>query len=202
MRLWKPGCCAIRERSGSTPSVASPCSSGRRRPPSSSSSVPPRRASTTPSFVSFSSDDRSRPHRIDRHGQVDGRRNVRRRRRAGVRCGCGRASAAGPEGRSGGGDRDPFPGTTGAAGVNRTALAEAVLGERSALRRLEALIHPAVAREKQAFLAEHRGAPLVVLDIPLLFEKGGWKAVDKIAVVSAPTDIQKDRKSTRLNSSH
>src|SRR3546814_817545 len=50
-----------------------------------------------------------------------------------------------------------FPGTTGAAGVNRTALAEAVLGERSALRRLEALIHPAVAREKQAFLAEHRG---------------------------------------------
>src|SRR3546814_886649 len=86
-----------------------------------------------------------------------------------------------------------FPGTTGAAGVHRTALAEAVLGERSALRRLEALIHPAVAREKQAFLAEHRGAPLVVLDIPLLFEKGGWKAVDKIAVVSAPTDIQKSR---------
>src|SRR3546814_4691517 len=43
------------------------------------------------------------------------------------------------------------------------------------------------------FLAEHRGAPFVVLDSPLLFEKGGWKAVDKIAVVSAPTDIQKSR---------
>jgi dephospho-CoA kinase len=86
-----------------------------------------------------------------------------------------------------------FPGTTGEAGVNRTALAEAVLSQPESLRRLEALVHPAVAREKASFLDEHREAPLVALDIPLLFEKGGWEAVDKIAVVSAPADVQRAR---------
>jgi dephospho-CoA kinase len=83
-----------------------------------------------------------------------------------------------------------FPGTTGAQGVNRTALAERVLGEAEALRNLEALIHPAVARERRAFLKANLGAPLVVLDIPLLFEKGGAELVDKVAVVSAPTAVQ------------
>jgi dephospho-CoA kinase len=86
-----------------------------------------------------------------------------------------------------------FPGTTGPAGVNRGALAERVLGEREALQNLEALIHPAVAREREAFLAEHAGEPLVVLDIPLLFEKSGWSEVDKIAVVSAPARVQRER---------
>ena len=86
-----------------------------------------------------------------------------------------------------------FPGTTSASGVNRGALAERVLGEREALQNLEALIHPAVAREREAFLAAHADAPLVLLDIPLLFEKGGWDAVDKIAVVSAPADVQRER---------
>ena len=86
-----------------------------------------------------------------------------------------------------------FPGTTGAGGVNRGALAERVLGEPEALRRLEALVHPAVAREREAFLARHAGAPLVVLDIPLLFEAGGWSDVDKIAVVSAPEEVQRQR---------
>jgi dephospho-CoA kinase len=86
-----------------------------------------------------------------------------------------------------------FPGTTGAQGVDRTALAEAVLGEGEKLRRLEGLIHPAVAREREIFLAEHRDSPLVVLDIPLLFEKGGWDSFDKIAVVSAPADVQRQR---------
>lgn len=86
-----------------------------------------------------------------------------------------------------------FPGTTGEGGVSRTALAEAVLGEPEALRRLEALIHPVVAREKREFLDRHADAPLVVLDIPLLFEKGGWDQVDKIAVVSAPADLQRAR---------
>jgi dephospho-CoA kinase len=86
-----------------------------------------------------------------------------------------------------------FPGTTGPAGVNRGALAERVLGERDALQNLEALIHPAVAREREAFLAEHAGEPLVVLDIPLLFEKSGWSKVDKIAVVSAPARVQRER---------
>jgi dephospho-CoA kinase len=86
-----------------------------------------------------------------------------------------------------------FPGTTGSDGVNRTALAEAVLADDAALQRLEALIHPAVAAERQAFLERNAQALLVVLDIPLLFEKGGWDKVDRIAVVSAPFDVQRDR---------
>jgi dephospho-CoA kinase len=83
-----------------------------------------------------------------------------------------------------------FPGTTGATGVERNLLAGQVLDRPDALRRLEALVHPAVARERDAFLAAHRDAPLVVLDIPLLFEKGGWNLVDKVAVVSAPAEVQ------------
>jgi dephospho-CoA kinase len=86
-----------------------------------------------------------------------------------------------------------FPGTTGAAGVDRTALAERVLAEPEALRRLEALVHPAVGRARADFLAGHRTAPLVVLDIPLLFETGGAGRADRIAVVSAPADIQRAR---------
>ena len=86
-----------------------------------------------------------------------------------------------------------FPDTTSARGVDRTMLGEAVLGDPAALRRLEALVHPAVARAKQAFLAKHADAPLVLLDIPLLFEAGGWEAVDKIVVVSAPAEIQRAR---------
>ena len=86
-----------------------------------------------------------------------------------------------------------FPGTTGPHGVNRTALAERVLGEREALQNLEALIHPAVARERQAFLEANAAAPLVVLDIPLLFETGGAERVDRIAVVSAPAEVQRVR---------
>ena len=86
-----------------------------------------------------------------------------------------------------------FPGTTGPAGVNRTALSEAVLGESEKLRRLEALIHPAVAQERASFLAANRDAPLVLLDIPLLFEKDGWREVDRIAVVSAPYAVQRER---------
>ena len=86
-----------------------------------------------------------------------------------------------------------FPGTTGPSGVNRGALAERVLAAPDSLRRLEALVHPAVAREREAFLAAHAAAPLVLLDIPLLFEKEGWRAVDKVAVVSAPAEIQRTR---------
>ena len=86
-----------------------------------------------------------------------------------------------------------FPGTTGPEGVNRGMLGERVLGEPEALRRLESLIHPAVAREREAFLAAHQSAAVVLLDIPLLFEAGGWSAVDKIAVVSAPAEVQRER---------
>lgn len=86
-----------------------------------------------------------------------------------------------------------FPDTTGADGVNRTALGEAVLGKPELLRRLEAIVHPAVGEERAAFLAEHADAPLVVFDVPLLFETGGDARVDKVAVVSAPADVQRAR---------
>jgi dephospho-CoA kinase len=86
-----------------------------------------------------------------------------------------------------------FPGTTGSGGVDRGALAERVLREPEALRRLESLVHPAVAREREAFLADNAAAPLVLLDIPLLFEAGGWEQVDRIAVVSAPAEVQRER---------
>jgi dephospho-CoA kinase len=99
----------------------------------------------------------------------------------------------GPEGRLVEAIETAFPGTTGRGGVDRTALAERVLAEPAALRRLEALVHPAVAEERESFLAAYRDASVVLLDIPLLFEKGGWEAVDKIAVVSAPADVQRAR---------
>lgn len=86
-----------------------------------------------------------------------------------------------------------FPGTTDARGVNRTSLSERVLGDREALQRLEGLVHPAVAEERAAFLEANIHEPLVVLDIPLLFEKGGAEQVDRIAVVSAPAEVQRAR---------
>lgn len=86
-----------------------------------------------------------------------------------------------------------FPGTTGPQGVDRTSLAERVLGDDDSVRLLESLIHPAVAERRAAFLTEHEAAPVVLLDIPLLFEKGGWREVDRIAVVSAPAEVQRAR---------
>lgn len=86
-----------------------------------------------------------------------------------------------------------FPDTTGAHGVNRTALGEAVFGKPEAFKRLEAIVHPAVGEERERFLEANRAAPLVVLDVPLLFEAGGWREVDKIAVVSAPAETQRAR---------
>lgn len=86
-----------------------------------------------------------------------------------------------------------FPGTTGPQGVDRPALGAAVFGDPDALARLEAIVHPAVAALREAFLARHRGAALVVLDIPLLFEKGTDAHVDAVAVVSAPAAVQRAR---------
>jgi dephospho-CoA kinase len=86
-----------------------------------------------------------------------------------------------------------FPGTTGEAGVNRTALAEAVLGDDAAMKALEAIVHPAVGEERTAFLREHAAAPLIVFDVPLLFETGGNRGVDKVAVVSAAAEVQRAR---------
>lgn len=86
-----------------------------------------------------------------------------------------------------------FPGTTGVHGVDRARLGAWVLANREELAALEAIVHPAVAREQRRFLARHRARPLVVLDIPLLFEKGGWRRVGAIAVVSAPLWVQRRR---------
>ncbi|MBZ9885325.1 dephospho-CoA kinase [Mesorhizobium sp. CA10] len=88
-----------------------------------------------------------------------------------------------------------FPGTTQVGAVDRVKLAEKVLADPAALKRLEAIIHPLVRADADAFLAEHRaaGAPLAVLDIPLLFETGGRSRVDKVVVVSASPEIQRER---------
>lgn len=86
-----------------------------------------------------------------------------------------------------------FPGSTGPEGVLREQLGAQVFADRAALARLEAIVHPAVAAERHAFMIEHAGQPLVVFDIPLLFEKGGWESVDAVAVVSAPPEIQRQR---------
>jgi len=86
-----------------------------------------------------------------------------------------------------------FPGTTGPDGVDREALGATVFGNPAALARLEAIVHPAVRAAREAFLRENAEAPLVVFDIPLLFEKGGAEEVDKIAVVSASFEVQRAR---------
>ncbi|MBX9728649.1 MAG: dephospho-CoA kinase [Sphingopyxis sp.] len=86
-----------------------------------------------------------------------------------------------------------FPGATGATGVDRAKLGAAVFHDDAAMLRLEAIVHPAVAAERAAFLERHRGLPLVVFDVPLLFETGGDKAVDKVVVVSANPAVQRAR---------
>ena len=86
-----------------------------------------------------------------------------------------------------------FPGTTGPEGVDRKVLGRKVLGNKAALRRLEGIIHPAVRAARAAFVHRHRFRPLVIVDIPLLFETGGDAEVDIVAVVSAPAHIQRAR---------
>jgi dephospho-CoA kinase len=86
-----------------------------------------------------------------------------------------------------------FPDTTGPSGVDRARLGAQVLGDPTALARLEAIIQPAVAEMRTRFLADHADAPLIVFDIPLLFEKGGGAGLDAVAVVSAPPHVQRER---------
>jgi dephospho-CoA kinase len=88
-----------------------------------------------------------------------------------------------------------FPGTTRDGKVDRVALGQRVLGDAPALQRLEAMVHPLVRQAETKFLqgAEDKGAPIVVLDIPLLFETGGAGRVDATVVVSAPAEIQRAR---------
>ncbi len=79
--------------------------------------------------------------------------------------------------------------------VDRVSLGRAVLGNPALLARLEAAVHPLVRREETRFLhrARRRGDTAVVLDIPLLFETGGDRRVDRIVVVSAPASVQRAR---------
>ena len=88
-----------------------------------------------------------------------------------------------------------FPGTVVDGTVDRERLGKAVLGNPEALRDLERIVHPLVRADSESFLARHRaaGAPLVVLDIPLLFETGGRDRVDRIVVVTAPAEVQRER---------
>ena len=87
-----------------------------------------------------------------------------------------------------------FPGTTRDGAVDRPALRRAVLGDPAALIRLEAILHPMVAREERAFIARARrhGSRAAVLDIPLLYETGG-RDTDCDVVVSAPRAVQRYR---------
>lgn len=88
-----------------------------------------------------------------------------------------------------------FPGVVVDGAVNRGRLGARVLGDPAALARLNAIVHPLVGEARKAFFERARaaGADVVVLDIPLLFETGGEKRVDKVVVVSAPAAIQRRR---------
>jgi dephospho-CoA kinase len=88
-----------------------------------------------------------------------------------------------------------FPGVTKDGKVDRGALGKQVVGNPPALQRLEEIVHPLVRQAETKFLdgAEAQGTPIVVLDIPLLFETGGDTRVDATVVVSAPAEMQQAR---------
>jgi dephospho-CoA kinase len=88
-----------------------------------------------------------------------------------------------------------FPGTTSPEGVDRKKLSAAVVNNPDAMKRLESIVHPMLRSHHQDFLAraEASGAPVAVLDVPLLFETGGDKRVDAVVVVTTSPDIQRER---------
>jgi dephospho-CoA kinase len=88
-----------------------------------------------------------------------------------------------------------FPGTTSGGKVDRGELTGRVLGDPSALARLEAIVHPLVRASEEKLIAQSkaRGDKVVVLDIPLLFETGADKRVDAVVVVTAPAEMQHSR---------
>ena len=88
-----------------------------------------------------------------------------------------------------------FPGVVRGGAVDRDALGRRVAGDPAALRRLESIVHPLVAADRDAFLARARadGAKVAVLDVPLLFEAGYADAVDAVVVASAPPEVQRQR---------
>jgi dephospho-CoA kinase len=96
-----------------------------------------------------------------------------------------------------------FPDLVSSAGINRPELSRRAFDDPSVLKRLERILHPLVRAEEQRFLSRQRarGAELVVLDIPLLYETGGEKRCDAVMVVSAPRAVQIARVLARPNMS-
>lgn len=86
-----------------------------------------------------------------------------------------------------------FPGTTGPQGLDRAKLAAIILAHPHERKALEAIMHPLVFAARQKFLQRHIARPLVILDIPLLFETHGEKSVDGVIVVTAPAWKQRKR---------
>jgi dephospho-CoA kinase len=86
-----------------------------------------------------------------------------------------------------------FAGTVADGVLDRDALAAQVLGRPAELAALEAIIHPAVHAERARFLLANQDRPALVFDIPLLFETHGEDAFDKVVVVSAPPEVQRER---------
>jgi dephospho-CoA kinase len=86
-----------------------------------------------------------------------------------------------------------FPGTVRSGTLDRECLAHIVLADREKLAALERIVHPAVREAREDFIAEHSSAPALVFEIPLLFETAGEKEFDKIVVVSAPAEVQRQR---------
>lgn len=89
--------------------------------------------------------------------------------------------------------RDVAPEAVRGGGVDRDALRAAVAADPALLPQLEARVHPLVAADRQAFLAAHAEAPLIVFDIPLLFETGNAAWLDGVLVVTAPAEVQRTR---------
>ena len=94
-----------------------------------------------------------------------------------------------------------FPGTTVDGKVDRTRLSAQVVHDAAAIKRLEQIVHPMLGASRQKFLddAEQSGAPVAVVDVPLLFETGGEKRVDAVVVVTTTPEIQRQRILARDN---
>ena len=94
-----------------------------------------------------------------------------------------------------------FPGTTANGKVDRNKLSARVVHDPVAMKRLEDIVHPMVGAARQNFLqaAERSGAPVAVIDVPLLFETGGEKRVDAVVVVTTTAEIQRERILARPN---
>ena len=92
-----------------------------------------------------------------------------------------------------------FPGVAVEGRIDRARLAQKLVGNPDAIRRLEAIVHPLVRAVSERFINEQaaRGTRVIVLDIPLLFETGGETRVDAVVVVSAPADVQRARVMSR-----